>query len=932
MLIMGGSPGSLIYGGPSQVGNPGIFIEQDIPELFQTVSTRYWVAYSGKTNNALFVSSEFSAPAGTTEPPIKRSLRDYSASWEDPPTGLTTLTVYVYAGLEICFDTYVPVIFEECEMLNLNEKWKVISPVESTNYVLNPSAETTSNYSALGAATITRSTTYQKYGNYSYRVQTGSTGQGISLTLLTLPNENCFATFRARGKLPIQLRTIIGSGWRTPILIEKIDNDWNMYGVQFNAAECSGRTEFRIIQQGNGIGDFYVDGIQVENLEYWTSYIDGDQEGCAWNGPEHAATSTRSGLSRAGGQVKNLFDDYGFFVDKVIGTGATNRNLEIDDYALLPGGELNEIKIQSRQWSLIGKFIADSDDELYENRRELLKLLRKNAQKEPIKFLFYHPEGVREIKAFYSGGLEGDQSVFYDSWVTDGDDRWANLNKYIEKSAIQLVSPDPYFYGQGDRNASLDVNNSATFRTIAARLASTEQWSNLGPPSITGTYNNVWALAEDATYIYIGGNFDNWNGIANADNIVRYNKLTGVYSAMGSGVNDNVYALAIAPNGDLYIGGAFIDATPSGAGDCIVGWNGSSYFDVGVPSGTPLSSVRALAFDNLGNLYIGGVFTNWGVICAACDNIVMWNGSTYSALSSGLNGSVFSIKVRSDNTIFIGGSFTNVGPYVVSWNGSAFTNLAGLNNEVYALEFSPDKAILYAGGFFATPYPYIAQHNGTAWSGLGSGANNYVYTLSTGPDGTLYAGGVFTQIGGVSLADRVAKWNGYSWSQLDIDFPGSAIIYSILSSYYNIDPALLQKYDLYLGFDSTELARFAGQATINNRGSVDVFPKITFQRFGGTGLTIVYVKNETTEKQLFFNYPLQDQEKLLVDLTPTHKSIISSFWGSRLNAISANSNFGDFVLETENNTISCFTSGDISLYPSTVDAFIIWKDTFESYD
>src|SRR3990167_5545374 len=225
---------------------------------------------------------------------------------------------------------YLPLILKGTqEMPKIVEKWKVISPIQTTNMVLNPSAETINNYSALASATVTRNTTYQKYGNYSYRVQTGSNGQGISLTLSTLTNSEHFATARIRGQLPIEVRFIIGSGLKTPILIEKIDTQWSLYGVGFNAAETNGQTEFRIVQVGNGIGDFYVDGIQVEALPYWTSYVDGDQEGCAWNGTLHAATSTRSDKSRSGGQVKDLYQDYGFFVDKVIGTGATTRDIEI---------------------------------------------------------------------------------------------------------------------------------------------------------------------------------------------------------------------------------------------------------------------------------------------------------------------------------------------------------------------------------------------------------------------------------------------------------------------------------------------------------------------------------------------------------------------------------------------------------------------------
>lgn len=830
---------------------------------------------------------------------------------------------------------FIPLILKGIEMPTVTEKWKVISPVESTNYVLNPSAEATGNYSALGSATVTRSSTYQKYGVYAYRVQTGSNGQGISLTLSTLPNENCFATARMRGKLPINLRFIIGTGLKTPRLIEKVDTQWNLYGVEFNAAECSGRTELRIIQQGSGIGDFYVDGIQVENLEYWTTYIDGDQEGCYWSGSAHATTSTRSGKSRAGGQVKDLYNDYGFFVEKVLGGGTITRELAIDEYAFLPGGELNSIKIKPREWSLIGKFVADSEGEILQNRQDLIKLLRQNPQKEPTKFLFYHPDGVREIKTFYAGGLEGDQSVFYDSWITEDDDKWAQLNKYIEKSAIQLKSPDPYFYAQGDKVASLDVNDSAIFRLVAGRLQSTGQWSSLGPPGAPGTavYTQIWAIVEDNTYIYFGGDFQNFDNIANADYIVRYHKVTGAWSALGTGMDDYVTCLTLGPDGALYAGGAF--TTSGGVATNGIGkWNGATWSALGVGTN---SVVSALIFGPDGTLYVGGAFTTAGG--GVANRIATWNGIGWTAVGTGMNGAVASLVFGLDGTLYAGGLFTTAGGgtanRIAAWDGSAWSALgSGMNSDVNALVLGPDGS-LYAAGLFTTAggnsTNYIAKWNGTTWLALGSGTNSFIYSLAMGPDGILYAGGAFTMAGGITLSDNVARWNGYAWSHLDIDLPGSSTIYAIMAGQL-ADPVIRQKYNLYLGFNTTGTGYFAGKISATNDGSVDIPPKFIFKRSGGTSIVLETIKNESTGKELLLDYDLLDGEQLTIDLGPTKKSVISNYFGSRPDAILTNSDFGTWLLEVGNNDITSFSSDQFALYPSSLDSFMLWKETYESYD
>lgn len=836
---------------------------------------------------------------------------------------------------------FLPLILKGPEMPIISEKWKVISPVESTNYVLNPSAETTGNFSALGAATATRSSTYQKYGVYSYRVQTGTNGSGITLTLSTLPNENCFATARIRGRIPINLRFIIGNSILTPVLIEKIDTQWSLYGTMFPAASCNGRTELRIIQQGNGIGDFYVDGVQVENLEYWTSYIDGDQEGCAWNGPTHATTSTRSVLSRAGGQVKDLYKDYGFLVEKVIGAGAISRDLAIDEYALLPGGEINEIKIHPREWSLIGKFIANSDDEIFQNRKDLLSLFKRNQQKQPTKILFYHPRGTREIKSFYSGGLEGDQSVFYDSWVTEDDDAWAELNKYIEKATIQLVSPDPYYYGQGDKVAILDTNDSATFRYVAARLKSTGQWSVLGPPGAGGTYSSVRAFAEDATYVYMGGIFTNFDGIANADRIVRYNKQTGVYSAMGTGADSNVLAIIVGPDGSVYAGGDFTSMGGVANTAYIARWNGSTWNALGTGAS---SSVNGLTFSSDGLLYAAGAFSSIGGVTTT--GIASWNPntSTWAAVGGGGGTSAQATSVTSfGNILYIGGSFVTVDGvtvnYVAQWDGTSWTALnGGMGSGVNVLAIS-STGLLYAAGQFttvngaATSANRIAVWNGTSWTALGSGlSSGSVFGMSVGPDGILYVGGSYGTAGGVSIADRIARWNGFVWSALDIDLPGTPVVYGVYASKY-ADAVIPQKYDLFLGFDTTGTGNYAGKVTVNNEGSVDVFPIIIFERSGGKAVTIESVKNETTGKELLLNYTLSDGERLIIDLTPTQRTIISSQFGESLNAVLANSDFGTFILEIGNNSITSFVdNNNILLYPTEVTSWVQWKETYEGYD
>jgi len=82
---------------------------------------------------------------------------------------------------------FLPIIMRFVKS-DLKNNWQIVKPVASTNYVLNPSAELTGNFAAIGSATITRVSTYAKYGLNSYRVQTFATNTGLSLTLGALTN------------------------------------------------------------------------------------------------------------------------------------------------------------------------------------------------------------------------------------------------------------------------------------------------------------------------------------------------------------------------------------------------------------------------------------------------------------------------------------------------------------------------------------------------------------------------------------------------------------------------------------------------------------------------------------------------------------------------------------------------------------------------
>jgi hypothetical protein len=710
----------------------------------------------------------------------------------------------------------------------------------------------------------------------------------VSLTLNSLANDPHYITVRVRGSLPTAWDwSLDDSTYTAPSSLEAIDGDWTLYGLSLPTAQATGSTTLYIRQNGAGSGDFYLDGVQVEQKGYWTTYCDGTQPGCEWLGPEHAATSQRSANSRAGGREQDLDDDYSLNVSGMTGTGTAPQELAVDSYAILPGGELNNIKTASRSFTLTGTITGTSQSDFHSIKQALIDVLSPDTYPpdadgfQPVRLRYQGATVHKEIAAHYESGLEGQIS--------------ATEPCFWERVAIRFEAPNPYWSEIGESAVALDTNDNITLRNVAGRLWTVPAsysfpalvWNPLGPPASVGSPAIVWALAEDATYLYIGGNFSNFDGIANADYIVRFNKQTGLYSSLGSGMNSTVEGLLVGPDGTLYAAGGFTTAGGGGA-----------------------------------------------------NRIASWDGSSWSALGSGLNNTARALGIGLDGTLYAGGNFTTAGGgganYIASWDGSSWSALgSGLNNSIIAtrgLTISPDGT-LYAGGSFTTAggeaANYIASWDGSSWSALGSGMNGNVETLAVGPDGILYAGGEFTTAGGISLTDRVARWNGSSWAHLDLQFAGTPFVYGILPG-LSRDPIVERNYNLWLGFTSTpSQSTFAGKVTATNDGTAPAFPVAVYDRSGGTTAVVETLRNETTGLELLFDYSLLDGERLTIDLAPTKKSITSSMFGSRQDAILANSDFGDWSLLPGDNSVTSFV--DESGTPTLV-TYLLWKDQYKSQD
>ena len=290
------------------------------------------------------------------------------------------------------------------------------------------------------------------------------------------------------------------------------------------------------------------------------------------------------------------------------------------------------------------------------------------------------------------------------------------------------------------------------------------------------------AVARDGK-IYVGGPFET------ADQKIAVSIglwSDGAWHNLRDGLSNTVQTMVFGPGGHLFVGGGFSDAGGDPDADRVAVWNGVSWSSIGGPGSELSSTVKDLAFDASGNLYAVGSFSDAGGDPDA-DRIAVWDGSSWSSMGgpgSGLSNQAFTVAVSSSGDVVVGGSFTDAGgnaaaDYIAEWNGSGWSALGGgLNESVLDLVFHDDGDLYVAGDFTdAGGIPdadHIAIWSSPSWQsvgGAGSGVNDSVHSILF-DDGDLVIGGDFTDAGGDVNADRVARLTPTGWSALGGDRSG----------------------------------------------------------------------------------------------------------------------------------------------------------------
>lgn len=826
-------------------------------------------------------------------------------------------------------------------------RFRVVMPPTSAvvNIVSNPSIETgTTGYTAIGG-TVAQSIAKQRRGAYSLLVTPAAgVNDGVffgTVAVTAKPYPWLFDFWGEAGRAYKAYWATTGAAQLGPAVSFKGLGRWDRIKVPYNGTATASRRLYVVKDNDANVRPFYVDGMLVPDagdIEDW-QYFDGSTLGFVagqvdfyWNGTPHGSTSTMKAGSRAGGRLYDLAR-FGFVLQMMTGLGMTTPN-NIAVPLALPGGEQYERTLApASNFSLVGYVQAQSVPDLRQQQRALKNLLdvRQQAKTQQL-LLEYAPlddcgevDGPTAlIKCSFGGGLEG---------------TWDNF--FQENLQLKFRIHLPYIAAAGGTiGATLSTRNSFTGGYIARRDVN-GIWGALQTSGLNGRVRAI--LPMPSGLWLIGGDFTNAGGVADADFLAYYDPIADAFSAVNATpLTALVGALLLLPNGNVLLGGNFINA----GGDANADFLALLTVATGAYSSlnaTPLNAeVTCLALLPTGDVALGGTFTDAGTGDGDyLAKLTIATGAYSPFTTTPLVGSVVSaLEVTASGILYVGGNFTNPGgfgdndfltalapPYAAFRQLTGFTVLSG---QVLALKATSDGALLIGGDFTNvngdSTWDYLissiqAPPNGVSapipliWQKPFSNINANVSAVAEARPGVRIVGGDFTSVSGQALFDGMFQYSGSTLLPFDIDFPGSATNFRFGSR---------PNGELLTGFGTTGTAYTSGTTTVTNTGSAPVKPVIVIKHPTTATLVapIYSVRNLTTGKIISFSLTLLIGETLTIDLAAN--TITSDLRGNLISTVLPGSNVDSFYLIKGPNVINIFTSLASGSLPT---AYMYWTPT-----
>ncbi|HEU0030030.1 MAG TPA: hypothetical protein VFQ53_05315 [Kofleriaceae bacterium] len=324
--------------------------------------------------------------------------------------------------------------------------------------------------------------------------------------------------------------------------------------------------------------------------------------------------------------------------------------------------------------------------------------------------------------------------------------------------AVTSIIPD----GAGGYFVAGDFRKAGSITTRAlAHLTAAGTYDPAWKVQINGY---VYALARDATRLYVGGSFTQVNGVSR-QNFAAFDLSTGALVAGTPVVSGGpIYALAVSST-RLFVGGEF---------GAVAGTTRPYLARLDLPAMT-LSSWNPGAPDNVvhsllaygSGLYVGGAFTQIGAAVRGHVASIDQATAVVRPYNPNTNGAVFTMQ-RLAGTLYLGGQFTTVGgasrnlvAAVDASTGALLPWHPIVGGGAWVRSLVATSTAVYFGGWFDTvggqPRRWAAAVDPTTaavlpWSPR---PNNAPWVMALHPSGVLL-GGYFTSVGGSARTNLAA--------------------------------------------------------------------------------------------------------------------------------------------------------------------------------
>lgn len=747
-------------------------------------------------------------------------------------------------------------------------------------------------------SSVERTLERARFGRYSTRVYTDgySLNEGVYFRADTTNiNELVSASVYLRGEGKLRIRIFDGltgaESISKPLTIN--DNRWHRIEIRGRAV---GGNDLRVyIETAETAQEliFYVDGAQLEEQEQATTYCDGEQQGCRWNGVSHASISERNAEEMSGGiwfPIREEGCSPDIYVTVISGFGVPPITLNRQRTASTPGSVFDSLKVEERTMQLI-IWVKDEDvqktrglvlERLHELRQNLIDLVKPDISPDTEPFMLRYTDNGKSltIRCRYNAGLE-----------FDGDIR----NKFTNTIPLRLLALDPYWEEDNQEVAILDSETVlGDDLPLIGRIDGA--WEIVGQL----TFNNVpLVVEEDANErLYMGGRM-----ITSAPGVdYRYfgsiNDDFTAFLERGSGLDDDVVAIVAHPNGNIYVAGFFLNDNAGNPLDQIAEYDPITDSFSALAGGIDDIEVHGLFVAPNGWVYAFGDFTT--VDGQPMNSIAYWDGGGWhqvgdiiEEMGDGLI-TIWDAYVVSEDEIYVVGDGQFSASVLWRWDGAGWEVLAIIadgdaGSRGTSILRDSDGSFIIGGrkrSDAVTGAAALWRWNGSALTQLGEDLvwtatppNSVISRIALTEEGNIVFIGRFDIVGNLSLDSPVALWNGSSFVFLDMITTNSPLFDATITVTRNGN---LYVTPSSIFFDDVEASGFTN---VLNISTTDVFPIISFT---GTG-KLIWLENQTTGQRIYLNYTLQENEILTLDFRNNTLVVTSNYRGNIPDAVLPNS-------------------------------------------